>query len=296
MDWRRVKDSLSSRFMYFSLLLVNAIVLSIFIGLLVKSSGILGQQSITDLLFLSSWMPSNGQFGLFPYIIGTLSVTAIAMAIAIPVCILSAIYISEYASSRMRRMVSPVIDLLAGIPSVVYGLWGVLTIVPIVHSLAGAFGIASTGYSLLAGGITLAIMVFPIIISIAVEVFRAVPYEARETTMALGATKWETARHVVVKAALPGVVAAVVFGFARAFGETMAVIMVVGNVAKIPTSLFDPVYPIPALIANNYGEMMSIPSYDSALMFAALVLFVIVAAFTVLAHFSLSRIKRRLAA
>jgi phosphate transport system permease protein len=281
--------------MYFALAIVNLIVLSIFIGLILKSGTILGQKSIIDLLFSSSWLPSVGEFGLFPYIIGTLSVTALAMIIAVPVCILSAIYISEYASSRVRRIVSPIVDLLAGIPSVVYGLWGVLTIVPIVHTLGQMLGMATTGYSLLAGGVTLAIMVFPIIISISAEVFRAVPIEARETTLALGATKWEMVKHVILKSALPGIVAAVVFGFARAFGETMAVIMVVGNVARIPTSLFDPVYPIPALIANNYGEIMSIPLYDSALMFAALVLFAVVAAFTILAHFSLSRIKRRLA-
>jgi phosphate transport system permease protein len=238
----------------------------------------------------------RGDFGFFPFIIGTLEVTAIAMILAVPVCLLSAIYLSEYAHKRFRAFVRLVVDILAGIPSVIYGLCGVIAVVPLVRLLGQSLGSPTTGYSLLAGGIILAIMVAPVIISVALEVFRTIPQAARENSLSLGITTWEMIKHVILRSSLHGIIAAVVLGFARAFGETIAVLMVVGNVAKVPLSLFDPAYPLPALIANNYGEMMSIPMYDSALMFAALVLFVIVAAFTVLAHFSLSRIKRRLAA
>jgi phosphate transport system permease protein len=215
------------------------------------------------------------------------------MIIAIPVCLLSAIYLSEYAHRRAREVVRPIIDLLAGIPSVIYGFWGVIVIVPLVRALGHALGSPTTGYSLLSGGIILAIMVFPIIISVCTDVLRSVPAEATEASMALGATRWETVKHVVLRSASRGIVAAIVLGFARAFGETMAVLMVVGNVAQVPTSLFDAAYPLPALIANNYGEMMSIPLYDSALMLAALVLLLVVAGFNLAAQLFLQRVERR---
>jgi len=253
----------------------------------------LARQSILDLLLSSSWHPLKGEFGFYPFIIGTLAATAMAMLLAIPVCLLSAIYLSEYAHRRVREFVRPVVDLLAGIPSVIYGFWGVIVVVPLVRALGQAVGSPTTGYSLLAGSIILAIMVFPIIISVSTDVLRSVPAEATEASLALGATKWETVKHVILRSALRGIMAAVVLGFARAFGETMAVLMVVGNVPKIPTSLFDPAYPLPALIANNYGEMMSIPLYDSALMFAALVLLLVVAGFNLAAHLILSRVERR---
>jgi phosphate transport system permease protein len=136
-------------------------------------------------------------------------------------------------------------------------------------------------------------MVFPIIISVTTDVLRSVPTEATEASMALGATRWETVKHVILKSARRGIMAAIVLGFARAFGETMAVLMVVGNVPKVPTSLFDPAYPLPALIANNYGEMMSIPMYDSVLMLAALVLLLVVAAFNLGAQLFLIGMERR---
>jgi phosphate transport system permease protein len=188
----------------------------------------------------------------------------------------------------------PLIDLLAGIPSVVIGLWGVLFVVPLIrHYIAPVVGVSSTGYSLLAGGIVLSIMISPIIISVSEEVFRTVPFEITEASFALGSTKWQTVKHVVLRKALPGVMAAVILGFSRAFGETMAVLMVLGNVARVPSSLFDPAYTLPALIANNYGEIMSVPLYDSALLLAALLLLVIVAFFNALARIVLSRVERR---
>jgi len=293
MRWRRIKDSATAKSMRLALALVNSLLVLLVLGLFAKSRPILARVSIVDLLLSSSWHPLRGEFGFFPFIVGTLAATAMAMILAIPVCLLSAIYLSEYAHRRVREFVRPVVDLLAGIPSVIYGFWGVIVVVPLVRALGQAVGSPTTGYSLLAGGIILAIMVFPIIISVSTDVLRSVPAEATEASLALGATKWETVKHVILRSALRGIMAAVVLGFARAFGETMAVLMVVGNVPKIPTSLFDPAYPLPALIANNYGEMMSIPLYDSALMLAALVLLLVVAGFNLAAHLILSRVERR---
>jgi phosphate transport system permease protein len=223
---------------------------------------------------------------------GTIWVTGLAMVLAVPVSLLCAIYLSEYAHVRVRETIQPVIDLLAGIPSVIYGLFGILLIVPLIKNpIAPLFGVTSSGYCVLAGGLVLAIMVFPILISISYEVFRTVPLEMREASLGLGANRWETVKHVVLRKAFPGVIAAIILGFSRAFGETMAVLMVVGNVARVPTSVFDPAYPIPALIANNYGEMMSIPLYDSALMFAALLLLVIVVIFNIIAKYVLLKVR-----
>jgi phosphate transport system permease protein len=136
-------------------------------------------------------------------------------------------------------------------------------------------------------------MVSPIIISVAMEVLRTVPIQARETALALGATKWQAIKHVLLRSALHGILSAIVLGFARAFGETIAVLMIVGNVPKVPKSIFDPAYPLPALLANNYGEMMSIPLYNSALLLSALILLVVVGGFNLTAHLTLLRFEKR---
>jgi phosphate transport system permease protein len=181
---------------------------------------------------------------------------------------------------------------MAGIPSVIYGLWGILIVVPFVRDLGRALGYATTGYSLLSGGIILGMMVSPIIISVSLEVLRSVPMEAREATLALGTTRWETVKHVVLRVARHGILSAIVLGFTRAFGETIAVLMIVGNVPQVPKSIFDPAYPLPALLANNYGEMMSIPMYESALLLSAFILLLVVSGFNLLAHITLLRMER----
>jgi len=293
MDVRRLKDLIASKFMLSTTVFSVLLVFLIAFALIQKSTLILTTHPLNELLFSSSWNPWEGKFGFLPFITGTLWVTALAMALSIPFSLLTSIYLAEYASSKVRGIIKPMIDLLAGIPSVVYGLWGVLVVVPLIRDyVAPLMGVTTTGYTVLAGGIVLAIMVFPVIISISEEVIRAVPQHVREASMALGATKWQTVKHAVMRSAFPGIVAAIILGFGRAFGETMAVLMVVGNVVKVPTSLFDPAYPLPALIANKYGEMMSIPSYDSALMLAALFLLLIVLVFSVAAALLLARIKR----
>jgi phosphate transport system permease protein len=266
----------------------------ILLGLLLKSRGILAMKPLSALLFGSDWHPLKGGFGLFPFLVGTLWVTLAAMILAVPISLLTAVYLSEYAPRIVRSAAKPLIDLLSGIPSVVFGVWGVLLVVPFVgRVVAPLFGVYSSGYSILAGAVVLAIMIFPTIILVCMEVFASVSQDLRDTSLALGATKWETVKHVVLRKGAGGIIAAVVLGFSRAFGETMAVLMVVGNVAKVPHSLFDSAYPLPALIANNYGEMMSIPLYDSAIMLSALVLFLIVLVFNLAARVFLTRVEKK---
>jgi phosphate transport system permease protein len=293
---RLFKDRLAKRTMVVLTGVPSFLVLLILAGLFFKARPILAGKPIFSLLFSSVWAPSRGQFGLFPFIMGTLWVTLTALFLAVPVSLLSAVYLSEYAPRRLRELAKPAIDLLAGLPSVIYGVWGVLLVVPFVgRFLAPAFGARSSGYTVLAGGIVLAIMIFPTIISVSLEVFGSIPHGMREASLSLGATKWETVKHVVLKKGAQGVIAAVVLGLSRALGETMAVLMVVGNIPRVPKSLFDGGYPLPALIANNYGEMMSVPLYDSALMLAAAVLLLVVLVFNILARAILVRVERRTA-
>ncbi|VVB53461.1 Trehalose/maltose transport system permease protein MalG [uncultured archaeon] len=262
------------------------------VGLLIKSGNILSSHSLSELLFSTNWSPSKGNFGFYPFITGTLLVTLSTMAISVPLCLMSAIYLTEYSGKKFRSTVKTSIDTLAGIPSVVFGLWGVLFVVPLVREvIAPAFGAETSGYCILSGALVLGIMVVPIMLSIMKDVIGSVPQDLKESSFALGATRWQTMKHVVLPKTAHGLFSAVILGFSRAFGETMAVLMVVGNVAVHARSVFDPAYPLSALIANNYGEMLSIPLYDSALMFAALLLLVIVVVFNVMARSVLTQLK-----
>jgi phosphate transport system permease protein len=302
-NWRLWKDMMASNGM--ALITLAACTLLVIIGgaLVYRAWPILSTHSPDTLITSTAWRPMNGEFGFGSFIVGSLYVTLLAMALAVPAALFSAIYLSEF--STIRAVIKPFVDLLASIPSVIYGLWGVLFVVPLVRdhvapwfdrtlgqSIPFFANTNPTGYGILAAGFVLAIMVFPIIVSVTEEVLRSVPQGMREASLALGATEWETTKFVVVRKALPGVIAAVVLGFSRAFGETLAVLMVVGNVARVPGSLFDAAYPLPALIANNYGEMMSIPLYDAALMLASLMLLIIVLIFNMGARLTLSQVKQ----
>jgi phosphate transport system permease protein len=284
---RKFKDEFARRIMSGLGLFVLSLAFLMAFGLYQRARPILAIRSLKDLLFSNVWHPTQGQFGLASFITGTLWVTAIAIIIAVPLSILTAIYLSEYSQRRMREFAKPIIDLLAGISPVVYGVWGIIAIVPLVRDylmpfFSGRFSFfpfASdnyTGFSALTGGIVLAVMVFPIIISIIEEVIRTVPFEIREASLALGATKWQTIKYSVLKKAWPGIIAAIILGLSRAFGETMAVLMVAGCALHgFTKSIFDTAYPLPALIANTYGEMMSIPLYDAAVLLAAFILLIV---------------------
>jgi phosphate transport system permease protein len=292
---RIVKDKVMHNVMlgltYMSILTLFFILL----GLIYKSLPILETHTFKELFFSKEWFPLKNQFGLLPFIVSTLWVTGIAMMIAIPFCLLTSIYLSEYANKNLLHWINPLIDILAGIPSVIFGIWGIILVVPFVRDyLAPFFGASSTGYSILTGGIVLSVMVVPVMIHVLMEVFHTVSKGFKEASLSLGATKWQTVKHVLLKKSAPGIVSATVLSLSRAFGETLAVLMVVGNTTRMPSSSFDRGYPLPALIANNYGEMMSIDLYDSALLLASLVLFIIVLFFNVISRIILRRLERSL--
>jgi phosphate transport system permease protein len=304
---RRTTDRLAGRFFWLIALSPIALITVIIITLAWRARSILEVKPLGELLTGEVWKPISGQFGFAPFIVGTVWVTLTTMIIAVPICVLCALYLSEYAGPRVRGAMKPLLDILAAIPSVIYGVWGLLAIVPVVQStiaptLKQLLGFLSlfdsknpTGFSIFSAALVLAIMVTPVIVAVTYEVLQTVPFGLREASLAMGATRWQTIKHVVLPKALPGVIAAIVLGFSRAFGETIAVMMVVGNVPQMPRSIFDTAYPLPALIANNYGEMMSIPMYDAALMGAALILLLVILGFNLVAVLALRQATRRAA-
>ena len=259
--------------------LVAILLLPLIIGiaLYLKALPLFEIQNLPHLIGSSEWLPTDGKFGFLPFITSSMYVTVLSFIFAAPVCLLAGIYLTQFASKNLIRIMHPVTDILAGLPSVIYGMWGILVIVPFVGNvLAPFFNINSSGYSMLAGGIVLAVMCIPYMLNMLVEVFNTVPIGLKEASLSMGATFWQAVKHVVIRKSYPGIISAYGLGLAKAFGETLAVMMVVGNRVQVTHNPFEAGYPLPALIANNYGEMLSIPMYDSALMFAALLLLVII--------------------
>lgn len=259
--------------------LVGLLILPLIIGaaLLFKAYPLFRIQDATHLILTTEWSPTEGSFGFLPFIISSVYVTILSFIFAAPICIFAGIYLTQYASKRFIAFMYPVIDILAGLPSVIFGVWGVLIIVPLVGKfIAPCVGIQSQGYSILAAGLVLAAMCIPYMLNMLIEMFRSVPVGMKEASLSLGATEWESVKHVVVKKSIPGIISSFGLGLAKAFGETLAVMMVVGNLVRVTLNPFDGGYPLPALIANNYGEMLSIPNYDAAIMFAAFLLLIII--------------------
>lgn len=214
------------------------------------------------------WRPTQGLFGILPMIIGSVFVTLLAMVIAIPLGIACAILLAEIAPLRIRQILRPAIELLVGIPSVVYGLIGMMLIVPLVRQLGG------TGFSILSAAIVLASMVLPTIISIGEDSLRAVPLTYKEGSLAMGTTHWQTIWHVMIPAARSGIFAGIILGMGRAIGETMAMIMVIGNSPIIPTSLLSSARTLTGNIAVEI--MYASGTHASALFATGVVLFILI--------------------
>ena len=231
------------------------------------------------------WDPIAGRFGALPLIFGTLVSSALALVIAVPLSLGVSIYLTEFAPAAVRQPIAFLIGLLAAIPSVVYGLWGIFVLIPVLRSSVFPFLQDTLGFlplfqgeiygpSMLAAGIILAIMVMPYIMSVAREVLLAVPVSQREAALALGATRWEAVTSAVIPYARSGILGAIILGLGRALGETMAVTMVIGNRHEIAASLFAPGYTMAAVIANEFSEAAA-DIHFAALSYVALTLFVV---------------------
>ena len=250
----------------------------------------------------SDWDPVREHYGALPFVYGTVVSSLLSLAFAIPVALGVAVYLSELAPMMIRRPLGFIVELLAAIPSVVYGLWGIFVLIPFLREdvqpvLAKLFGFSPffagppRGFGMLAAGLVLAIMILPTIASVSRDVLRAVPLAYREGALALGATRWETVWTAVLPSARSGVVGAVILGLGRALGETMAVTMVIGNRAEISASLFAPSSTMASVIANEYTEAAS-DLYLSALSELGLLLFVVTVILNVLARILVWRVGR----
>ena len=262
-------------------------VLIVWIGIqLFRESSITRHMSGISILSSTEWDVQHQKYGALPFILGTLVTSALALLIAVPVGIGCALFLTEIAPRWIATPVSFVIELIAAVPSVIFGLWGFQVLCPFLQNYVNPWLIAKFGNTslfappatltnMLAAGMILAIMVLPFITSVAREVIKAVPGSQREAALGMGATKWETVRDVVLKGAKSGIVGAVILALGRAIGETMAVVMVIGNSPQIVKSLLQPGYTMPSLLANEFNEAANEPIQRSALLEIAFILFVI---------------------
>jgi len=224
---------------------------------------------LSDFLFSSEWKPEEGKFGIYSMIISSLYVTLGAMLIGAPLGIAGAIFMNEFLPKPIMRIIKPTIELLAGIPSVVFGFLGVMVLAPFIREHMGG-----PGLSILAASIILGIMVLPTVISISTDAIAAVPNSYREGALALGATRWQSVHMVILKAARSGIIASVILAMGRSLGETMAVIMVAGNTVRIPHSLTDPVRTLTANIALEMSNATGLAR--EALFATGIVLFILI--------------------
>jgi len=246
---------------------------------------IIFKAGINNFLFSTHWAPTKGYFGIFSMIVSSLYVTTGALIIGVPLALACAITLSELAPLRLTIILKPTIELLAGIPSVVYGFLGVILLVPLIRDYLGG-----PGLSLLAASMILAIMILPTITSISIDAIQAVPYSYKEGSLALGATHLQTIRMVILKAARSGIITAIILGMGRAIGETMAVIMVAGNALKLPSSPLSPVRPLTSNIALEMGYAAG--DHRAALFATGIVLFVFIMIFNILANIITRRWQR----
>ncbi len=237
---------------------------------------------LKDFIFSTHWAPTKGYFGIGAMIVSSILVTLGAMVLGVPLGLACAIVLAEFSSERLRRLLKPTLELLAGIPSVVYGFLGVIWLVPLIRDHLGG-----PGLSLLAAAVILGIMILPTVISISIDALTAVPDVYRDGSIALGATEWQTVRRVVLPAASSGIITAIILGMGRAVGETMAVIMVAGNALKIPSSILDPVRTLTSNIALELGYAAG--RHREALFATGIVLFIII----MILNFSATIITRR---
>jgi phosphate transport system permease protein len=278
---RQAKEKII-RFLFLFAASVSILVLSlILLFLFVEGMPIFKKISLTKFIFGHEWYPTSSpaDFGIFPLLIASVAVTVLSAFISIPLGVMTAIYLAEIATVRIREIVKPVVELLAALPSVVIGFFGMVVVAPFLQEVLGV----ATGLNLFNASLMLAFMSVPTICSISEDAVHSVPKDLKEASLALGATHWETIYRVVLPASLSGISTAVILGMSRAVGETMVVLMVAGGAAMIPTSLFDPVRPMPASIAAEMAEAPFRSEHYHALFATGMVLFVFTLVFNIIA-------------
>ncbi len=281
------KEKLFDFLVYLSAVCVVLALLGIVFSVFGEGVKVFKAVSFGDFLFNTEWRPTAEEpiFGIGAILVGSLVVTLGAMAVAVPLGLGSGIYLAEFAGSNFREIIKPTIELLAGIPSVVYGLFGMVVLSPFVQNYLGA----DIGLNLFTTSIVLGIMVVPIICSVSEDALSVVPNSLREASLGLGANKWETTVRVVVPAARSGILKSLVLGLGRAVGETMVVVMLAGGSAIIPKSIFSPVRPMPATVAAEMGETVIGSSHYHALFAISMILFIICFGLVLVANYLSNR-------
>jgi phosphate transport system permease protein len=287
----RQRKERSIRFLFFAIALASIITLGlILLFLFMEGLPIFKKVSVQDFLFGKYWYPTDdpAEFGIFALITASIAVTGVSAVISIPLGVLAALYLAEAASARVRQWVKPVVELLAALPSVVIGFFGMVVVAPFLQDV---FGLA-TGLNLFNASLMLAFMSIPTICSISEDAIFGVPAELKEASLALGATRWETIWRVIIPASISGICTAVILGMSRAVGETMVVLMVAGGAAMVPGSLFDPVRPMPASIAAEMAEAPFRGDHYYALFATGIVLFAFTLLFNVVADYISNRYRQ----
>jgi phosphate transport system permease protein len=279
----RQRKEKTTRIFFFCVALASVTTLTlIVIFLFMEGLPIFAKVSVKDFIFGKYWYPTDdpAAFGIFALIVASLAVTAVASAISIPLGVMTALYLAEVGSARVREWVKPVVELLAALPSVVIGFFGMVVVAPFLQDLLDI----PTGLNLFNAALMLAFMSIPTICSISEDAIFSVPKELKEASLALGATHWETIWRVTIPASISGISTAIILGMSRAIGETMVVLMVAGGAAMIPTSLFDPVRPMPASIAAEMAEAPFRGDHYHALFATGIVLFLFTLLFNMVAE------------
>jgi phosphate transport system permease protein len=289
-ETRRRKEQ-GIRALFFLIASASIITLSLIVlFLFMEGLPIFKKVSVKAFLFGKLWYPTSDppDFGIFALILASVSVTAVASLISIPLGVMTAVYLAEVASWRLREVVKPVVELLAALPSVVIGFFGMVVVAPLLQDLLNV----ATGLNLFNAALMLAFMSVPTICSISEDAIFGVPTELKEASLALGATHWETIWRVIVPASISGISTAVILGMSRAIGETMVVLMVAGGATMIPTSLFDPVRPMPASIAAEMAEAPFRGDHYYALFATGIVLFAFTFLFNLVADYVSNRYRQ----
>jgi phosphate transport system permease protein len=287
MNFKTFKEFLIEKLILLCGLTSIVIVLLIFIFLAKEGLALFQTVNVGDFLLGRKWYPISepAQFGIFPLILGSLYVTLGATLISVPMGVASAVYIAEIASPKTKEILKTGIEILAAIPSVVIGFIGMTTLVPFIKNVFHL----PTGLTAFSGSVMLAFMAMPTIVSIAEDALTAVPHKYKEAALALGATRWQAIWRVVLRAASSGIVAAIMLGIGRVIGETMAVMMITGNAARIPHSLFQPVRTLTATIAAEMGETVQGSNHYYALFAIGIVLFIITFIINLVADWAVHR-------
>jgi phosphate ABC transporter permease protein PstC len=282
--------------------LILVLIAFFFIRLFIEAKPAFDRYGYAGFVFDSSWVPSQQLYGALPLMVGTLITSAIALVIGVPVAIAAALYITELAPARVKAPLAITVELLAAVPSVVYGLWGIAVLAPKLQPAEQWFS-DTFGFLPLVGGqvsipnyfiagLILAIMIVPIVSAISREVMSTVPRDHKEAALALGATRWEMIRMAVLPYSRAGISGAAMLGLGRAIGETIAVTIVIGNAADIGDAIFSQGYTLAAVIANEFGEAASDPTHRAALIAAGLVLFVLTLLVNAIARYFVNRAER----